>query len=70
MGYNSLRPDLWSTATRVVTVYAVDLIGYGYSDKINPRELGGSFYTFETWANQLNNFCSDVLRQIPVMFYY
>ncbi|XP_078181291.1 alpha/beta-Hydrolases superfamily protein [Carex rostrata] len=43
-------------------VYAIDLIGYGYSDKPNPRELNGSFYTFETWADQLNSFCSDVVR--------
>ncbi|GLU19593.1 hypothetical protein SLE2022_358340 [Rubroshorea leprosula] len=43
-------------------VYAIDLIGYGYSDKPNPREVGESFYTFETWASQLNDFCSDVIK--------
>ncbi|KAJ4786832.1 alpha/beta-Hydrolases superfamily protein [Rhynchospora pubera] len=43
------------------SVYAIDLIGYGYSDKPNPRELGGSFYTFDTWADQLNSFCSEVV---------
>ncbi|KAJ3684074.1 hypothetical protein LUZ61_013238 [Rhynchospora tenuis] len=43
-------------------VYAIDLIGYGYSDKPNPRELGGNFYTFDTWADQLNSFCSEVVR--------
>lgn len=43
-------------------VYAIDLIGYGYSDKPNPRELGGNpFYTFETWADQLNEFCAEVV---------
>ncbi|XP_073004910.1 uncharacterized protein [Typha latifolia] len=44
-------------------VYAIDLIGYGYSDKPNPREFGGSsFYTFETWAQQLIDFCSEVVK--------
>lgn len=56
--------------------YATDLIGNRYSDKPNPKELSGSFYTFETWADQFNGFCfcSDALREIPVripeIFYY
>ncbi|KAI4317471.1 hypothetical protein L6164_025338 [Bauhinia variegata] len=44
-------------------VYSIDLIGYGYSDKPNPRLIGdNSFYTFETWAAQLNDFCNDVVK--------
>ncbi|XP_059659609.1 pheophytinase, chloroplastic [Cornus florida] len=44
-------------------VFSIDLIGYGYSDKPNPREFGvNSFYTFETWATQLNEFCIDVVK--------
>ncbi|XP_022153859.1 uncharacterized hydrolase YugF isoform X2 [Momordica charantia] len=43
-------------------VYALDLIGYGYSDKPNPDVVGESFYTFETWAAQLNDFCVDVVQ--------
>ncbi|ONK65482.1 uncharacterized protein A4U43_C07F37560 [Asparagus officinalis] len=44
-------------------VYSIDLIGYGYSDKPNPREFKvNSFYTFETWASQLNDFCADVVK--------
>ncbi|MCL7042063.1 hypothetical protein MKW94_023165 [Papaver nudicaule] len=44
-------------------VYAIDLIGYGYSDKPNPREFGDkSFYTFDTWAAQLNEFCTEVIK--------
>ncbi|KAJ8760019.1 hypothetical protein K2173_010875 [Erythroxylum novogranatense] len=44
-------------------VYAIDLIGYGYSDKPNPRELEDNpFYTFETWGTQLNDFCVDVVK--------
>ncbi|XP_021728804.1 uncharacterized protein LOC110695886 isoform X1 [Chenopodium quinoa] len=44
-------------------VYSIDLIGYGYSDKPNPRDFGPtSFYTFETWASQLNDFCVEVVK--------
>lgn len=44
-------------------VYSIDLIGYGYSDKPNPRHFGDtSFYTFETWASQLNDFCLEVVK--------
>ncbi|KAM0998673.1 hypothetical protein EV1_005588 [Malus domestica] len=44
-------------------VYSIDLIGYGYSDKPNPRQFGETlFYTFETWASQLNDFCTDVVK--------
>lgn len=43
-------------------VYAIDLIGYGYSDKPNPREIGENFYTFETWGEQLNTFCAEVVE--------
>ncbi|KAI5653073.1 hypothetical protein M9H77_30260 [Catharanthus roseus] len=44
-------------------VFAIDLIGYGYSDKPNPRELQvDSFYTFETWGSQLNDFCTSVVQ--------
>lgn len=44
-------------------VYAIDLIGYGYSDKPNPQNLDTKpFYTFETWASQLNDFCTEIVE--------
>lgn len=44
-------------------VYSIDLIGYGYSDKPNPRDFGDtSFYTFQTWASQLIDFCMEVVQ--------
>lgn len=44
-------------------VYSIDLIGYGYSDKPNPRDFGDQpFYTFETWGAQLNDFCTEVVK--------
>lgn len=44
-------------------VFAIDLIGYGYSDKPNPRKLQvDHFYTFDTWASQLNDFCMEIVK--------
>lgn len=44
-------------------VYAIDLIGYGYSDKPNPGKFELKyFYTFETWASQLNDFCMEIVK--------
>jgi len=44
-------------------VYAIDLLGYGYSDKPNPLDFPvNSLYTFETWAKQINEFCLDVVK--------
>ncbi|CAN0927309.1 Pheophytinase, chloroplastic, partial [Linum grandiflorum] len=44
-------------------VYAIDLIGYGFSDKPDPRGFGDvSFYTFQTWATQVNDFCIEVVN--------
>ncbi|CAN8300734.1 unnamed protein product [Cochlearia groenlandica] len=59
--------DHWRKNTPVLgkshRVYSIDLIGYGYSDKPNPSEFGGKpFYTFETWGDQLNDFCLDVVK--------
>jgi hypothetical protein len=44
-------------------VYAIDPLGYGYSDKPNLLEFPvNSLYTFETWAKQINEFCLDVVK--------
>ncbi|KAL6203835.1 hypothetical protein ACLB2K_027534 [Fragaria x ananassa] len=52
-----------SVLARAHRVYSIDLIGYGYSDKPNPRQFGESpFYTFDTWATQINEFCIDVIK--------
>lgn len=62
-----LGSDHWRKNVPVLArshrVYAIDLIGYGYSDKPNPREFGDtSFYTFDTWASQIIDFCSEVVK--------
>ncbi|KAM7497498.1 hypothetical protein LguiA_021912 [Lonicera macranthoides] len=39
------------------------LIGHGYSIRYQPSsQFGTTFYSFETWATQINNFCIDVVK--------
>ncbi len=50
-------PDLAQTCR----VYAIDLIGYGKSDKPTPGEPIN--YTFETWSQQIRDFCYEVIKE-------
>ena len=44
--------------------YAVDLLGYGYSDKPDPRSRPtNSIYNFENWAEQTVDFIENVIRE-------
>lgn len=44
-------------------VYAIDLLGYGYADKPSPKSvLPNSLYTFEQWAYQVLDFCSEIVQ--------
>ena len=40
-------------------VYAIDLLGFGQSEKPTPG--AGASYTFETWGQQIIDFCRDVV---------
>lgn len=42
-------------------VYAIDLLGYGKSDKPTPGEPLA--YTFETWSQQVRDFCCAVIGE-------
>lgn len=46
-------------------VYAIDLIGFGASDKPAPGEAIA--YTFETWGSLLGDFCQDIVRSPAVL---
>lgn len=49
-------------------VYAIDLLGYGYSDKPDPRQLPPtSIYNFDTWSQQLRDFVAGVMGQPAVL---
>lgn len=39
-------------------VFAIDLIGFGFSDKPDPQTFA---YTFEHWAQQVLDFCDQVI---------
>ncbi|CCH67500.1 Possible alpha/beta hydrolase superfamily,slr1917 homolog [Richelia intracellularis HH01] len=44
-------------------VYAIDLLGFGASDKPQPGNKLN--YTFDTWGQQITDFCREVIR-VPV----
>ncbi|KAL6766812.1 CPLD60 [Auxenochlorella protothecoides x Auxenochlorella symbiontica] len=50
-------------------VYAIDLLGYGYSDKPDPRLAGppSSLYNFDTWSDQLLDFTRAVIGRSAVL---
>ena len=42
-------------------VYAIDLLGYGYSDKPDPRQAEtNAIYNFDTWSDQILEFADAV----------
>ncbi len=44
--------------------YALDLLGYGYSSKPNPRNYKvNEIYNFQTWADQTLEFINDVVKE-------
>ena len=48
-------PDLAENAQ----VYAIDLLGFGKSDKPSPNIEAN--YTFETWGQQILDFCREIV---------
>jgi pimeloyl-ACP methyl ester carboxylesterase len=42
--------------------YSIDLLGYGFSDKPDPRQApANSIYNFDTWGQQLVDFTEQVI---------
>lgn len=55
------RSDQWRKnipeLSKAGRVFAIDLLGYGYSAKPDPKaQAAHTLYTFDTWADQLNDF--------------
>lgn len=60
--------DHWRKNTPVLgkkfRTYAIDLLGYGFSDKPNPRTAApNSIYNFENWGDQLTDFIEEVIGE-------
>lgn len=56
--------DHWRKNTPVLgqrhRAYAIDLLGYGYSDKPDPRSYPpNTIYSFDTWGEQLRDFITQ-----------
>ncbi|CBJ33720.1 conserved unknown protein [Ectocarpus siliculosus] len=51
------------TLAKTGPVYAIDLLGYGFSSKPDPGpwEERNSIYCFETWSEQLRDFATEVV---------
>jgi pimeloyl-ACP methyl ester carboxylesterase len=63
-----LCSDHWRKNTPILgqqfKTYAIDLLGYGFSDKPNPRTAEpNSIYNFENWGGQLTDFIEEVIGQ-------
>jgi len=60
--------DHWRKNTAAIAkegfrVFSIDLLGYGYSDKPDPRELPrNALYNFETWGRQVVDFLDQVVQ--------
>ncbi|KAG7671598.1 hypothetical protein Ndes2526B_g09240 [Nannochloris sp. 'desiccata'] len=57
-------PDLSSTCN----AYAIDLLGYGFSDKPDPRKFPvNTIYNFENWGRQIRDFIREKIGQPTIL---
>ena len=60
---DQFRENMPTMLNNGYNAFAMDLLGYGYSDKPNPRDFPvNSLYNFENWADQTVNFVRDVVK--------
>jgi hypothetical protein len=62
------RSDQWRQnipeLSKAGRVFAIDLLGYGYSAKPDPKaQAAHTLYTFDTWADQLNDFIEQMVGE-------
>lgn len=57
-----------SSASNEVKTYALDLLGYGYSDKPSPRAYQpNALYNFYTWSDLVTDFITNVIEEPTVL---
>ena len=65
---DQFRYNLPALALKGYHTYATDFLGYGYSDKPNPREYEVNYvYNFDTWASQTLQFIETVVKRPCVL---
>jgi len=65
---DQFRKNLPFLAEQGYNSYAIDLLGYGYSDKPNPKERGvNEIYNFDTWTHQTQEFIREVVKEPSIL---
>ena len=65
---DQFRKNIPYLAQQGYNSYAIDLLGYGYSDKPNPKEREvNEIYNFDTWTHQTLEFISDVVKEPSIL---
>jgi pimeloyl-ACP methyl ester carboxylesterase len=62
------RFNLPELAKQGYSAYALDLMGYGYSDKPSPKDFRvNELYNFQNWADQTCQFVDNVVKEPSVL---
>lgn len=65
---DQFRKNMGTVASSGYKSYGLDLLGYGYSDKPNPRDFAvNELYNFETWGDQCVQFLEREVKEPAVL---